>query len=31
MDNNEISDQFERGKCSNDYVEDVLKEYYENE
>lgn len=28
---NEISDQFERGKCSNDYVEDILKEYYENE
>lgn len=28
---NEINDQFERGKCSNDYVEDVLKEYYEND
>lgn len=28
---NEISDQFERGKCSNDYVEEFLKEYYENE
>lgn len=28
---NEISDQFERCKCSNDYVEQILKEYYENE
>ena len=28
---NEINDQFERVKCSNDYVEDVLKEYYEND
>lgn len=28
---NEINDQFECGKCSNDYVEQVLKEYYENE
>lgn len=28
---NEISNQFERGKCSNDYVEQILKEYYENE
>lgn len=28
---NEISDQFERGKCSNDYVEEILKEYYEND
>lgn len=27
----EISDQFDRGKCSNDYVEAILKEYYENE
>lgn len=28
---NEISYQFERGKCSNDYVEEILKEYYEND
>lgn len=28
---NEINDQFERGKCSNDYVEEILKEYYEND
>lgn len=27
----EISNQFDRGKCSNDYIEELLKEYYENE
>lgn len=27
----EISNQFDRGKCSNDYIEEILKEYYENE
>lgn len=26
---NEISNQFERGKYSNDYVEDILREFYD--
>lgn len=27
----EISDQFDRGKCSNDYIEGILEEYYKSE